>query len=107
MADLAVLKYFLQDYGAAASYFYRMTPFYGEGGWTQVELSMLVMYAECLKELQRKEEYVRVVLKLLSKAAMIEKEKLLRKSALKHGRIDNFSDEEPISTESYLPELLE
>jgi hypothetical protein len=107
MADLAVLKYYLQDYAAAVSYFYRMTPFYSEGGWAQVEFSMLVMYAKCLKELQRKEEYVRVVLKLLSKAAMIEKEKLLRKSALKHGRMYNFSDEEPISTESYLPELLE
>ena len=78
MADLAVLKYHLKDYAAAASYLYRMTPFYGESGWAQIELSMLVMYARCLKELQRKEEYVRVVLKLLSKFAMVESQRLSR-----------------------------
>ena len=105
MADLAVLKYHLTDFAAAASYFYRMTPFYGEGGWAQVELSMLIMYAKCLKELQRKEEYVRVVLKLLSRAAKLEKERLQRKSAFQVlGRKHSF-DEEVVSTCSYLPEL--
>jgi trafficking protein particle complex subunit 10 len=106
MADLAVLKYHLTDFAAAASYFYRMTPFYGEGGWAQVELSMLIMYAKCLKELQRKEEYVRVVLKLLSRAAMMEKESLQRKSAFRIGGSQRSSDEEIVSTSSYLPELM-
>ncbi|KAH8676666.1 TMEM1 family protein-like protein [Tricladium varicosporioides] len=105
MADLAILKYHLKDFPAAASYFYRMTPSYGGGGWAQVELSMLVMYAKCLEELQRKEEYVRVVLKLLSKAAAEEKERQLRKSALHIGR-KGFSDEGSISTASYLHKLL-
>jgi hypothetical protein len=106
MADLAILKYYLTDYAAAASYFYRMTPFYGEGGWAQVELSMLVLYANCLKELKRKEDYVRVVLKLLSRAAMAEKERLLRKSALKLGGGKASVQEELVPTDSYLPELL-
>jgi hypothetical protein len=106
MADLAILKYHLTDYAAAASYFYRMTPFYGEGGWAQVELSMLVLYANCLKELKRKEDYVRVVLKLLSRAAMAEKERLLRKSALKLGGGKASVQEELVPTDSYLPELL-
>lgn len=106
MADLAILKYHLADFAAAASYFYRMTPFYCEGGWSQVELSMLVMYARCLKELQRKEEYVRVVLKLLSRVAAVENERLQRKSSLTTGRQKPF-DHSTQQVNSYLPELLE
>lgn len=106
MADLAVLKYYLTDFAAAASYFYRMTPFYGESGWSQVELSMLVMYARCLKELNRREEYVKVVLKLLSKTASVENARLQRKSVLKLGRGPSLSPAmSPI--EAYIPELLE
>jgi hypothetical protein len=107
MADLAVLKYHLTDYAAAASYFYRMTPFYGESGWAQVELSMLVMYAECLHELRRKEEYVRVVIKLLTKAAAAEKERLQQKFAFRFARSNNIDVVEAIPTTSYLPRLLE
>ncbi|CAG8976586.1 hypothetical protein HYALB_00002099 [Hymenoscyphus albidus] len=107
MADLAIFKYHLKDYAAATSYFYQMTPSYGEGGWSQVEISMLVLYANCLKELQRNEEYVRVVLKLLSKSAIAEKAKQLRKSSLKIGNNQPFSDDEIVSTASYLGELLE
>ncbi|KAI5927491.1 trafficking protein particle complex subunit 10 [Camillea tinctor] len=75
MADLAVLKYHLGDYGAAASYFWRTTPFFGESGWSLLELSMLVMYSRCLKKLERKDEYVKVLLKLLSKAAAAERDR--------------------------------
>lgn len=107
MTDLAVLKYHLKDYAAAASYFYRMTPFYGESGWAEIELSMLVLYAECLKQLQRKEEYVRVVLKLLSKAAVVENERLRNKSAFKFGRVNSFNDDAIIPTEPYLGDLLQ
>jgi hypothetical protein len=107
MADLAVLKFHVTDFAAAASYFFRMTPFYGEGGWAGVELPMLVMYAKCLKELQRKEDYVRVVLKLLSRAAMMEKERLQRQSAFRIGGSRHFSDEAVVSTSSYLPELMQ
>ena len=75
MADIAVLKYHLGDHGAAASYFWRTTPFFGESGWSLVELSMLIMYSRCLKELKKSDEYVKVMLKLLSKAALAEKER--------------------------------
>lgn len=80
MADLAVLKYHLEDYATASSYFWRTTPFFGESGWSLLELSMLVMYARCLKQLQRKEEHVKVLLKLLSKAAAAEKDRRQCKS---------------------------
>lgn len=107
MSDLAILKYYLKDFAAAASYFYRMTPFYGDGGWADVELSMLVMYANCLRELQRKEEFVRVVLKLLSKAALVEKERLRRKSTYNKPGWGNIGQENNVLVEKYLPELLE
>ncbi|KAI1173651.1 cis-golgi transport protein particle complex subunit [Nemania sp. FL0916] len=81
MADLAVLKYHLEDYVSAASYFWRTTPFFGESGWSLLELSMLMMYSKCLKQLQRKDEYVKVLLKLLSKAAAAEKERQQARSA--------------------------
>lgn len=75
MADLAVLKYYLKDYTSAALYFWRTTPFFGESGWSLLELSMLIMYSRCLKELVRRDEYVKVLLKLLSKAAAAEKDR--------------------------------
>ena len=107
MTDLAVLKYHLKDYAAAASYFYRMTPFYGESGWAEIELSMLILYAACLKQLQRKEEYVRVVLKLLANTAAIENQRLRSKSAFKFGRINGFDDETIMPSEPYVEELLQ
>lgn len=74
LADLAVLKHKAGDYGASASYFHRATPFFGESGWGLLELSMLVMYARCLRELGRKEGFVQVVLKMLMRAAAAEAE---------------------------------
>ncbi|KAF6844628.1 tmem1 family protein [Colletotrichum musicola] len=80
MADLAVLKYHLGEHAPAASFFYMTTPFFGENNWSLLELSMLVMYSHCLRELQRKDEFVRVGLKLLTKAAAAENERLLQKT---------------------------
>ncbi|KAG9242133.1 TMEM1 family protein-like protein [Calycina marina] len=105
MADLAVFKFHLTDYAAAASYFYQIWPSYNDGGWTQIELSMLVMYAECLKQLQQKERYVRVVLILLSKAAAAEKERNTAKSSFKFGP-NHIHHEEIVPPEPYLAELL-
>lgn len=106
MSDLAVMKYYLEDYSAAASYFLRTTPFYGESGWSLLELSMLVMYSKCLRDLKRNDEYVRVVLKLLSKAANSEKDRIQAKGSFK------LSDEqvvEYVETEAFkgfLPDFL-
>ncbi|KAF5021565.1 hypothetical protein F66182_6394 [Fusarium sp. NRRL 66182] len=80
MADLAVLNFFLKEFGPAASYFYRATPFFGESGWTSLELSMLVMYLHCLREMKSKDDYVRVALKLLTKSCAAEKERLEQRS---------------------------
>lgn len=81
MSDLAVLKYHMKDYRAASSLFCMTTPFFGESGWSLLELSMLVMYSRCLKELQSKQDYIRVALKLMTKASSVEKEWLRQKSS--------------------------
>ncbi|KAL2134452.1 hypothetical protein VTI74DRAFT_164 [Chaetomium olivicolor] len=88
MADLAVLKFHLGEYRDAAFYFYRVIPFFGEAGWSLLELSMLVMYARCLKALGKVEEYVgKAVRQLLCKAAAAERERLKEKSRVRLGKI--------------------
>ncbi|CAK7231455.1 hypothetical protein SCUCBS95973_007922 [Sporothrix curviconia] len=72
-ADLAVLKYHLQDYAAAVYYFYETTQFFGENSWGLLELSMLLMCAQSLKELGRQDEYARWLLQFLTKAADVER----------------------------------
>ncbi|PYH48467.1 putative TMEM1 family protein [Aspergillus saccharolyticus JOP 1030-1] len=69
LADMALLRYRQSDYGAAASYFHQLTPFYGNKHWSVLEGVMLEMYARCLKELDRSDEYVRTILRLLAKFA--------------------------------------
>lgn len=105
MAELAVLKFYLRDYAAAASYFYRMTPFYGEEGWSQIEINMLVMYVKCLKELQRNDEYVRVTVKLLAKGAAREKEKIVRKAGFRKSQMTSFANEE-VDLKGHLSDLM-
>ena len=59
----------LGDYATAASYFHHIAPFYAGGSWDSLEVSILTFYARCLKELGRKDDYVRVMLKILGKSA--------------------------------------
>jgi hypothetical protein len=107
MTDLGVLKYHLGDHAAAASYFYRITPSYSESGWTPVELSMLILYSKSLKQLGRKEEYVRVVLKLLSKAAIVDNERIAQNSTFKFSQNEGLDNGELIPAGPYLAELLD
>ena len=85
MADLAVLKLKMKEYRTAASFFYQATPFFGESGWTLLELSMLVMYTRCLSELDSDEDFVRVTLKLLTKACAAERERLQQRRTISLG----------------------
>ncbi|PYH98515.1 putative transmembrane protein [Aspergillus ellipticus CBS 707.79] len=79
LADMAITRYRQSDYGAAASYFHHVAPFYGNKNWVVLEGIMLEMYARCLKELNRGEEYVRVILRLLSKFAVYTQSNLSRR----------------------------
>ncbi|KAI7920634.1 hypothetical protein M0657_006483 [Pyricularia oryzae] len=76
MVDMAVLKFHLGEFREAAKYFMDTIPFFGERGWSLLELSLLVMYCKCLEELGHQDDYVKVALKLLSKAAMAEHQRL-------------------------------
>lgn len=106
MSDLAVVKYYLEDYAAAAGYFLRTTPFYGESGWGLLELSMLVMYSKCLRELKRNDDYVRVVLKLLSKAANSEKDRIQAKGSFKLSEQEATEYPESDVFKGFLPDFL-
>jgi hypothetical protein len=81
-ADLAVLKFHLEEYNDAAEYFALAIPLYGISGWSLLELSMLVMFARCLTKLQQRDKYVTVVLTLLAKAAAAEMDRQLQKTSL-------------------------
>lgn len=65
-ADLAVLRFKLQDYKSAASYFDQLSVFYGKTGWDRLGVSMLDMYAQCLKLMGRVEDYIRVALRAIA-----------------------------------------
>ncbi|KAI1773903.1 trafficking protein particle complex subunit 10 [Hypoxylon cercidicola] len=106
MADIAVLKYHLGDYASASGYFWRATPFFGESGWSLLELSMLVMYSRCLEQLQRREEYVKVMLKLLTKAAAAERDRQEWKSAFGRGRKEDVDYPDSDAIKGFLDDLL-
>lgn len=106
MADLAVLKYYVRDYGSASSYFWRTTPFYGESGWSLLELSMLVMYSRCLKELQRKDEFVKVMLKLLTKASRAERERQTQMTNFRFGKKETVDYPDGDAIKGFVGELL-
>ncbi len=106
MADIAVLKYYLKDHAAAASYFWETTPFFGESGWSLLELSMLIMYSRCLKQLHRKDEYVKAMLKLLSKAALAEKERQGTRTSLRIGKKQDVDYLDNDAIKGFLGELL-
>ncbi|KAL7275089.1 hypothetical protein RUND412_001991 [Rhizina undulata] len=77
-AELAALKFHQKDYVAAAEHLQKITSFYGEQNWGLIETTLLGMYAKCLKEMDRQEEHIRVLLKLLSKSATAEKSRIWR-----------------------------
>ncbi|GKZ50880.1 hypothetical protein AbraIFM66951_004572 [Aspergillus brasiliensis] len=79
LADMALIRYRQSDYGAAASYFHHIAPFYGSKNWVVLEGIMLEMYTRCLKELNRSEEYVRVILRLLAKFAIYTESNLSKR----------------------------
>lgn len=68
IGDLAVLKCQQNDNAAAAAYFQRILPISDSDSWESVDLEVLSTYCSCLKDLERREEYVRVALALITKS---------------------------------------
>ncbi|KAK4100426.1 hypothetical protein N658DRAFT_559703 [Parathielavia hyrcaniae] len=107
MADLAVLKFHLGEYHEAAFYFYRVIPFFGESGWSLLELSMLVMYARCLKELDKLDDYAnKALFQLLTKAAAAERDRLQQRSRFRVGLTAAAQYPEASAISGYLADLL-
>lgn len=98
------------DYAAAAMYFGRMASSFAETRWNLVEGTMLRMYAQCLKKLNRKDEYIRTLLDLLTKSAANKK---TIRTARNQGSLDNSSapnnwlDDDKVETTGVLSELIE
>ncbi|THY07333.1 hypothetical protein D6C89_00384 [Aureobasidium pullulans] len=67
ISDLAILKYQLGDVAQAATYFQRASATFLKTSWSYVHGEMLRIYAKCLKDLHRRDEYMRVMLSLLGK----------------------------------------
>lgn len=67
IADLAMLRRQQGDFDATKTYLKHLLPSYATDGWSSMEAEMMNVYAECLKELGQKEEYVNAVLDLLAK----------------------------------------
>ncbi|KAI4094195.1 MAG: hypothetical protein LQ339_007538 [Xanthoria mediterranea] len=65
--DLAVIRYRLQDYISAASYFRQLSSFYYNNDWTRLEVPMLDLYAKCLKHINRWEDFCRIGLQIVAK----------------------------------------
>lgn len=76
------------DFAGAAAYFSRTASTFADRKWNTVESSSLQIYAECMKVLNRKDEYVRVVMALVAKCAdhslWSTKSGLERRTSLKH-----------------------
>ncbi|KAJ2973189.1 hypothetical protein NQ176_g6751 [Zarea fungicola] len=81
IADLAVLKFFLKEYAVAKAYFDKALQFFSESGWSMIELSMLVMYLQCLSERNANLEYVRAALQLLTMSSAAEFSRIQDSSA--------------------------
>ncbi|KAI1412503.1 trafficking protein particle complex subunit 10 [Hypoxylon sp. FL1857] len=106
MADIAVLKYHLGDYASASSYLWETTPFFGDSGWSLLELSMLVMCSRCLKQLQQKDDYVKVMLKLLTKAAAAERDYQEQKLVFRMRKKDDVEYPDSAAIKGFLDDLL-
>ncbi|KAG9957193.1 hypothetical protein KCU61_g9292, partial [Aureobasidium melanogenum] len=102
LSDLAILKYQLGDVAQAATYFQRSSTTFSKTSWSYVHGEMLRIYAKCLKELHRRDEYMRVMLSLLGKV-------VARRTASELPRVRSTSawlDEETVDVSGVLGELV-
>ncbi|KAJ5794006.1 hypothetical protein N7457_000605 [Penicillium paradoxum] len=93
LAEIAILRYRRKDYESAASYFHRMAPFYGTKYWIVLEGTMLELHARCLKKLNRNEDYVRMMIRLLSKFATYAQAQLSTRQKTVAGSIPSTEQE--------------
>jgi len=82
---------------------------FGQSRWNFVESTMLRMYAQCLKKLNRKDEYVRTLLDLLAKSAS-ERNSIgsstYRGSREKASEFPGWVDDDAVGTAGIFQELI-
>ncbi|KAF2736845.1 TMEM1 family protein-like protein [Polyplosphaeria fusca] len=107
LGDLAALRFELGDFAAAAMYFGRMASMFAENRWNFVEATMLKMYSQCLKRLNRRDEYARTLLDLLAKSAASRKRirEKRERTVLDPGNI--WLDDDKVDTTGLFEELLQ
>lgn len=87
-------------------YFGRMASSFAESRWNLVESTMLRLHAQCLKKLNRKDEYVRTLLDLLMKSAA-EKKQFRTEPKRVAGVLGHWLDDDALETTGILSELVE
>lgn len=108
IADLALVKFESGDYVAAATYLSRVAPAYSERQWGIIESSLAKVHAECLKKLNRRDDYVQMLLNLVARTVSREKSYLelrQRKRPLANSS-DPWLDEDLMDTENSLVQLV-
>jgi trafficking protein particle complex subunit 10 len=99
VVDLALMKYQSEDYTTAAEYFGLVANFYGQGAWSALTESVLGPYAACLKALDRRQEYVRCLLALITGTA--QEQTTIPKSENENGKIQGYLDDLWSSSEAF------
>lgn len=66
-SDLAILEYQRADYSEALLHFSSIAPRLDEAKWVGIDLRISRLYALCLKELGRKDDFIRITLELQRK----------------------------------------
>ncbi|PGH04895.1 hypothetical protein AJ80_08444 [Polytolypa hystricis UAMH7299] len=109
MGDIAFLRYRSGDYAFAAPYFHHLVSFYGSTRWNTLEGAMLELYGRCLKHLDRKDEYVRVLLRLLGNCASASwsgvRLKAPRANRLSSAAPSSFTSATKMAISSYVDDL--
>lgn len=77
LGDHALLSFQRRDYATAAQFFQKVVPKYMNQNWSYIQAEMLRVYARCLKELHRRDEFMRVTLSLLTKIVARDQAKRL------------------------------
>jgi hypothetical protein len=94
------------DFVAAANYLTRVISSYGDRQWGLIETSLLRIHAQCLKKLNRRDDYARMLLNMLAKTAAQQKSHLELRLRQRFTSRDPWQDDDHIDTSGLLTELI-
>ncbi|KAK7207419.1 trafficking protein particle complex subunit 10 [Myxozyma melibiosi] len=73
-AQMAVIKYHRKEYEAAVTLIASLPQLYLHQGWELISTNLYVIYADCLFNLGRKEEYLKVALQIIASKKIVSKD---------------------------------